>query len=54
VTTDRSDARSDAHGDAHGDRRREALERARTGDGTTLARLSERGPLLLLFLRHFG
>jgi hypothetical protein len=54
VTTDRSDAHSDVHSDARGDPRREALERALTADGTTLAALSERGPLLLLFLRHFG
>jgi hypothetical protein len=32
----------------------EALKDARTQDGTSLAAISERAPLLLIFLRHFG
>ena len=31
-----------------------ALAEARTQTGQTLAELSERTPLLLIFLRHFG
>ncbi len=30
------------------------LEGARAQDGTTLAELNRRGPVLLVFLRHFG
>lgn len=33
---------------------RTALEGAMTQRGETLARLSDRSPLLLIFLRHFG
>jgi hypothetical protein len=33
---------------------RNVLAAARTGDGRSLLELSERTPLLLVFLRHFG
>jgi hypothetical protein len=33
---------------------RDALAAARTQHGESLLELSERGPLLLVFLRHFG
>jgi hypothetical protein len=46
VTTDRSAERELAL--------RHALHDARTPDGTTLAALSHEGPVLLVFLRHFG
>jgi hypothetical protein len=32
----------------------DVLARYRSQDGTTLADLSDRAPVLLVFLRHFG
>jgi hypothetical protein len=33
---------------------RHALAASRTADGRSLLELSEHGPVLLIFLRHFG